>query len=141
LQSKIELYGLKNIELLGYKENVYEYYNLLDAFILTSKYEGTPISIIEAMSYNLPVFTTDVGEIRACFSGLDSISYLTENLEQDCQNLLNFDFSKKIDSNDFVLKTHNSFINSAIFFDEIIDNSLMYSEKDDSVFTLDGQFI
>lgn len=141
LQSKIDLYGLKNIELLGYKENVYEYYNLLDAFILTSKYEGTPISIIEAMSYNIPIFTTDVGEIRACFAGLDSISYLTENLEQDCKSLLNFNFNKEVDSNDFVLKKHNSVINSAIFFDEIIDNSLMYSEKDNSLFTLDGQFI
>ena len=79
----IQRKNLDNIELLGYKENVFDYYSLFDAFILTSKFEGTPISIIEAMSCGIPIFTTDVGEIKNTFGNLDGISYLTQNIPKD----------------------------------------------------------
>lgn len=37
--------------------------NLCDVYILPSYYEGLPISILEAMSYSLPVISTNVGGI------------------------------------------------------------------------------
>lgn len=37
--------------------------NEVDAFILPSYNEGLPISILEAMSYNLPIISTSVGGI------------------------------------------------------------------------------
>ncbi len=46
------------------EEEVKNYLNKANAFILTSEFEGTPISIIEAYACGLPVIVTDVGGIR-----------------------------------------------------------------------------
>lgn len=58
LENKIFLLGEKNPEetrelLLGF-----------DVFTLTSKFEGLPITIIEAMFASLPIIATDVGGLR-----------------------------------------------------------------------------
>lgn len=58
---------LNNIdfEFLGYKPNneVYEYYknNPIDVFVNVSSSEGIPVSIMEAISFGVPVIATDVG--------------------------------------------------------------------------------
>lgn len=38
--------------------------NIIDCFITLSSSEGLPVSIMEAMSYGIPVFSTDVGGIK-----------------------------------------------------------------------------
>ena len=48
-----------SIKLVGHKRNIEDYYNLFDAFLLTSKYEGMPISILEAMSVGKPIIATE----------------------------------------------------------------------------------
>ena len=45
----------------GYQDNVIKYYELLDFIILPSVSEGCSYNIIEAMSFGLPVITSDVG--------------------------------------------------------------------------------
>lgn len=42
---------------------------LIDLFILTSNYEGLPISIIEALSYRKPVVSSDVGGVSEILDG------------------------------------------------------------------------
>jgi len=140
LKEKIVKEKIDNVKLIGYKENVYEYYNLLDVFLLTSKFEGTPISIIEAMSYNLPIFTTDVGEIRASLSYVEGIGYLTGELDEDAKMISDFKFDESINCREWVLKNNNSLINSSMFFGEIIGNSLTYSELDLSLPILSGAY-
>lgn len=53
----------KNIEeyvsLLGFKEKISEYYNMMDIFIYPSYYEGFPTSVIEAQTNGLPVIMSD----------------------------------------------------------------------------------
>jgi len=44
-------------------ENVAEIYTLMDGLIITSKFEGLPIAMLEAMCMGLPVFSTNVGDI------------------------------------------------------------------------------
>lgn len=51
------------INFLGFKNNVTDYLNNTDVFILISNYEGLPISIIEAMSVGLPIIASDVGGV------------------------------------------------------------------------------
>ena len=139
-QDIIKERALKNIELLGYKENVFEYYNLFDAFLLTSKFEGTPISIIEAMSCGIPVFSTDVGEIKNTFGNLDGINYLTQNTSKDL-NILRKPFNTNyLNLRDYVLKNHNSLVNSRVFFEEIAGSSLLYRQVDHSKEMLSGQY-
>ena len=52
-----------NIHLLGEKSNVSDFLSLCDALCFTSKYEGFPMAIIEAMSIGIPTISTPVGGI------------------------------------------------------------------------------
>ena len=52
-----------NVHFLGGKSNVYDYLLCADCFIMSSLYEGLPISILEAYSAGLPVISTPVGGI------------------------------------------------------------------------------
>ena len=49
--------------LTGFQENVYKFYPLIDVFFLPSRYEGLPMVILEAMAFNKPVLSMDVGSI------------------------------------------------------------------------------
>ena len=54
----------ENIFLLGNRLNVKELLPDLDVFVLLSKWEGLPLSIIEAMFCGLPIIASDVGGNR-----------------------------------------------------------------------------
>lgn len=62
---KSELYNLScsHILYLGNKSNVSDYLSNSDVFCLSSKWEGLPITILEAFSFGLPVISTPVGGI------------------------------------------------------------------------------
>ena len=47
------------VKIVGYKENVYPYYKKADLFILSSKYEGLPNTLIEALTFGLNIISTD----------------------------------------------------------------------------------
>ncbi len=51
----------KYVEFTGYKSNVFEALRELDIFVLSSRTEGAPIVILEAMAMGLPVVATSVG--------------------------------------------------------------------------------
>lgn len=64
-----ELYNLKNfimknklknkVKILNFQNNVYPYYKKADLFILSSIYEGLPNTLIEALSFGVPIISTD----------------------------------------------------------------------------------
>jgi glycosyltransferase involved in cell wall biosynthesis len=49
----------------GWRRDMPEVYASADAVALTSKNEGTPVALIEAMAAGCPVISTDVGGVRA----------------------------------------------------------------------------
>ena len=65
LQTNKELvskYGLNhNIKFAGFKDDISDELINNDVYILSTHYEGLPISIIEAISYGLPILATNVG--------------------------------------------------------------------------------
>lgn len=61
-QSLVKELGLtKQVNFVGFKKDISSYLVENDVYILTTHYEGLPISVIEAMSYGLPVIVSDVG--------------------------------------------------------------------------------
>ena len=53
----------ESVFLLGEKEDIYKYLSETDIFILPSKWEGMPISLIEAMNSGVPIIASDVGGV------------------------------------------------------------------------------
>ena len=51
-------------EWIGWEEDLPRLYGALDVVCLTSRQEGTPVSLIEAMAAARPVISTDVGSVR-----------------------------------------------------------------------------
>jgi glycosyltransferase involved in cell wall biosynthesis len=59
------------------RERVALYMNACDVLALASVAEGAPMVVREAMACNLPIVSTDTGDVRALFAGLPG-HYLTE---------------------------------------------------------------
>ncbi len=66
------LYNLPNKDLVAY-------YNAADLILLTSKWEGSPNVIKEAMSCNCPIVSTDVGDVKRIISEVDGCYLCTDN--------------------------------------------------------------
>ena len=65
LENQIQHKGLQNqIHLTGEVIDTSHYLANTDIFVLTSNYEGLPLSILEAMSYGLPIVACDVGGVK-----------------------------------------------------------------------------
>ncbi|MFC2034049.1 glycosyltransferase family 4 protein [Chloroflexota bacterium] len=59
--------GLKKIRFLGnmdYQNEVPDLYACSDYYIMTSKYEGLPLTLLEAMSSGLPCIVSDIPSLR-----------------------------------------------------------------------------
>ncbi|MEE9447091.1 MAG: glycosyltransferase, partial [Arenicellales bacterium] len=64
LEQQIKTLKLEDsVTLLGEVTDARAYLQAADVFVLSSDYEGLPLSILEAMSYQLPVVATDVGGV------------------------------------------------------------------------------
>lgn len=65
IQNLIEKKGLQEkIVLTGKRNNVNDYLNMADAFVLSSIHEGLPLSLQEAGAVGLPLVSTNVGGCR-----------------------------------------------------------------------------
>ena len=61
----IKHYRLEKIfSLHGFVKNRFEFYKGLDLYLNTSFHEGIPISILEAMSYGIPIIAPNVGGLN-----------------------------------------------------------------------------
>ncbi|MFV0141776.1 glycosyltransferase [Empedobacter falsenii] len=63
LDEKIKLINSPNVYLLGELDNPQDYLINCDAFVLSSIFEGLPITLIESLSLGIPVISTKVGGI------------------------------------------------------------------------------
>lgn len=95
--SYVEKNNLKNqIKFWGARDDVLELLPNFNVFIMSSKDEGLPISIIEAMGVGLPILATDVGGINEL---IDKNGFLMEpNIESISETI------KKINRNKTLIK-------------------------------------
>ena len=56
--------GLKNVIFLGAKTNPYPYLKLSDCFVMSSEFEGYPVTLIEAEILSKPIITTNVSDVK-----------------------------------------------------------------------------
>jgi glycosyltransferase involved in cell wall biosynthesis len=56
--------GMEHLRFLGHVEDAPEFYASIDVFVLTSRYEGLPYSVLDAMHHSLPVVAFDVPGVR-----------------------------------------------------------------------------
>jgi len=64
VEAMVDNYNLKDvITFTGNISNVYEKLKQSDIFVLSSHYEGLPLSILEAMAAGLPIIATNVGGV------------------------------------------------------------------------------
>lgn len=65
--------SLKNVELHPFSTNVIDYYNRAKLILMTSRYEGLPMVLIEAQSFSIPIIAFD------CQTGPSQIINNNEN--------------------------------------------------------------
>lgn len=81
---------IDNVSFLGYRTDVPELLNCADAFILTSRREGLPRCIMEAMAVGLPVIASNIRGVNDLVKN-DENGYLVEldNIEHTTEAILN----------------------------------------------------
>ena len=68
----------KNVKLLGYVDDIVEFYNSGKVFVITSRTEGLPRTVIEAMACGIPCVASNVGDIEDVIDN-DENGYLINN--------------------------------------------------------------
>lgn len=78
----VENYELTDeVIFVGKKANPYPYFNISDCVVLTSDYEGYPVTYIEAKVLNKPIITTDVSDSKQDIE--NKFGYVTEKNTKD----------------------------------------------------------
>jgi len=107
----IVLHTLGNIER---KEMPY-YYNASDVVLLTSKKEGSPNVIKEAMACNCKIVSTDVGDVKERFNE-NKACFIADNTPEDiCQKIiLAINYNGIINTRDEIINLSSHFIASKL---------------------------
>jgi glycosyltransferase involved in cell wall biosynthesis len=59
LKEIIYEYNLSNVELISFTKNIDDFYSRASILVMTSRYEGLPMVLIEAQSFGLPLISYD----------------------------------------------------------------------------------
>lgn len=78
---KTELGVDKTATMLGFTDNPYPYFKRADFYILSSRYEGFPTVLFEAMTLNKNIIATDVSGVREMLNDGD-LGLIIENSEE-----------------------------------------------------------
>jgi glycosyltransferase involved in cell wall biosynthesis len=90
-RAAVEALGDPDVQILAVfgKENeeMPWYYNAADVMVLCSESEGSPTSIKEALACNIPVVSTDVGDVREIIGEIDGCEICEDNVESIAKGL------------------------------------------------------
>lgn len=109
---------LKNIEFLGAKKNPYPYLKNSDCLIMSSQFEGYPVTFIEAKVLQKPIITTDVSDAMQDINGKYGI--VTQNNDEDFYEGMKEFLDKGFETSEFNPEEFNQNILENI--ERIIDN-------------------
>lgn len=70
VEEKIRHYGIGEIyKLMGHHDDVEDYFDIFDLFVMSSKEEGFGSSVLDAFIYRVPVVSTDAGGLKESVGG------------------------------------------------------------------------
>ena len=128
IEYRIKKYNIDDkVVLVGNVSNVNYYLSNADIFVLSSDYEGLPLSILEAMASGLPIISTNVGGVGDIVTNngilvsakdkvglVKAMKELASNhklrYELGCNSLCN---SQKYDSQEFIKQYENLYLKYA----------------------------
>lgn len=95
IRQQVKEYNLSNkVLFLGKRDNVYEFYQMMDAFVMPSFFEGVPVTGIEAQFSGIPCFFSDKVPKEVDFTGNCTFLSLNESgkkwameILKKCKNL------------------------------------------------------
>ena len=83
LRDKYKLFDIEEIMLVNTERSLVPYYfNAASLHLLTSDFEGSPNSVKEAMACNIPVVSTDVGNVSELLEGVNG-SFVSKTSEPE----------------------------------------------------------
>ena len=90
LEKRVSLLGLENnVKFLGFVSSISSEYAEADAVVMPSSTEGLPMTLLEAIDHNLPVFATPVGGIPNILID-DNFIIAEQSAEAICRTLINW---------------------------------------------------
>lgn len=76
LEKMVRKKHLENyVYFFGFQHDVFPFYKMADVFLLSSRKEGLPLAILEAVSFRLPIVATNVGGIPEFLSSIGYKEY------------------------------------------------------------------
>ena len=102
IESLIKNYNLdKDIELLGRRSNIPQLLNAANIFVSSSKYEGLPTVVIEAMACECYVVATDCGGSAEILGDTGKLVPIqdSQELAKALENAINLDVEKRLQNN------------------------------------------
>lgn len=95
----LESRGVNNVEILFLQnvkhEDVPVYINACEAIVLSSDYEGSPNIVKEALACNIPIISTDVGNVKEMIFGIENC-YIIEQSSEEFADTIELYLSKGI---------------------------------------------
>ena len=106
IKNEVEMNKLKNVSLLGYKQNPFCYVRLSDLYLLPSRREGYPTCLCEALALNKPIFSSNCTGAKEVLSSAGQIFENDDSsfVEKVCLSLINI-INNKSEYDDLVLKS------------------------------------
>lgn len=121
LKNMVKKYKLEDkFIFIGYQEDVYKFYPLIDIMFLPSMYEGLPMVVLEAMVFKSAVISTDVGGIKEIINKNTGVLVQSNNYNEFIEKLINLKNQKHVIRN----LSENAFnlINENYNIDKYVNN-------------------
>lgn len=144
LKGKALELNLDNIQFAGFQKNTEEYYNIFDAFVLVSRMEGTPISIIEAMASGVPVFSNMVGAIPDLITDKVTGFKITGNPSEDALLIESNIANKRVikSARSYIEENHDFKKNSERFIRSLFNlKHSVVEKKEEHIMLLPGEYV
>lgn len=100
LENIIEKMHLKNVEIILFSDSIDDYYREASLYVMSSRYEGFPMVLLEAQAFALPIisFDCETGPNEIIRDGIDGVLIENGNVEimaESINELINDPFKLK----------------------------------------------